>query len=292
MIDVLLPYYGDADLARASVNSVLAQTSPDWRLVVVDDESPDPSIGRWLRALDHPQVEYHRNEHNLGVNGNFRRCLELASAPYVVFLGCDDLLGADYVALVEDSLPRYEWPAMVQPRVTVIDEAGRDRRAMVDRVKALLSPPPGEHLLGGEAAAARLLHGAWTYFPAIAWRREALGRHPFQEGLETALDLALIIDLLMAGEKLLVLSGNAFKYRRHEASASSARAADTQRFSEEALVFAELAEALRNRGWHRASRAAQLHLTSRMHALLVSKRALRTGQITLVRQLMHHAFLS
>lgn len=289
VIDVLLPYYGDGALARAAVESVFAQTSQAWRLIVVDDHSPDPSLGRWLSALDHPQVEYFRNDRNLGVNGNFRRCLQLAKARYVVFLGCDDLLDPRYLSLVEMSLPRHGWPAMVQPRVTVIDEAGLRSRTLVDSIKALLAPGPGERLLQGEPAVTRLLHGAWTYFPAISWRRDALERHPFRLGLETALDFVLIIQLLMDGEELLLLDESAFKYRRHSGSASSIRAADFQRFQEEGEVFAELASALELKGWLRAARAARLHITSRVYALLMSLRALRSRQPALARQLARHA---
>lgn len=290
MIDILMPYFGDAQLARTAVESVLAQTSHDWRLVVVDDLAPDPSLGRWLQSLDHPQVEYYRNEQNLGINGNFRRCTQHLKARYATFLGCDDILGREYVALIHQAIRRHGQPAMIQPRVEIIDESGEPSLTVVDAMKSILSPAGGERIVTGERAAVRLLHGAWTYFPAISWRRDVLEHHPFRPGLETALDLVLIVELLMEGERLLLLKNRAFKYRRHSASASSLRAADAQRFTEEAKVFAELADALRRKGWRRGAWAARMHATSRLHAASLIPAALKNWDIAAARRLAAHAF--
>ena len=99
-IDVMLPYYGDVELMRQAVRSVLAQRNGNWRLVVVDDCYPDLEAGRWLAQLDDPRVEYLRNVSQLGVNGNFRRCVELVRAPVFQILGGDDMLEPNYVDVV------------------------------------------------------------------------------------------------------------------------------------------------------------------------------------------------
>jgi glycosyltransferase involved in cell wall biosynthesis len=39
IIDVLFPYYGDIEMMKKAVNSVLRQTYPHWRLKVFDDGS-------------------------------------------------------------------------------------------------------------------------------------------------------------------------------------------------------------------------------------------------------------
>ena len=45
MLDVVMPFYGDPGLFRAAVESVLAQSDGDWRLVVIDDVYPDTARG-------------------------------------------------------------------------------------------------------------------------------------------------------------------------------------------------------------------------------------------------------
>ena len=50
-VDVLFPYYGDVELMKLAVRSVLNQEYTDFRLVVVDDGYPDDSIPGWFEAL-------------------------------------------------------------------------------------------------------------------------------------------------------------------------------------------------------------------------------------------------
>ena len=39
--DLMMPFYGDPALFRLAVESILGQTDPGWRLVVIDDQYPD-----------------------------------------------------------------------------------------------------------------------------------------------------------------------------------------------------------------------------------------------------------
>ena len=47
-VDILFPFYGDVAMMKEAVRSVLRQTNPDWRLIVVDDGYPDDSIPGWF----------------------------------------------------------------------------------------------------------------------------------------------------------------------------------------------------------------------------------------------------
>ena len=69
-VDILFPYYGDVELMKQAVRSVIGQSNPDWRLIVVDDGYPDESIPGWFASLNDERITYMRNEKNLGANGN------------------------------------------------------------------------------------------------------------------------------------------------------------------------------------------------------------------------------
>jgi len=288
VIDVLLPFYGDPQQLREAVNSVLAQTSPHWRLIVVDDCFPGERVQSWLEGLDDPRVVYRRNARNLGVNRNFQHCLELAEAEHVTFLGGDDVMLPRYVELVS-AAAETSGAAMVQPRVRVIDHDGRSVGTLTDRVKSVLLPRgEGDRTMGGERLAARLLTGNWAYFPAICWRRDLALSHGFRPGLDLVLDLRLILDLVADGHEFLLLEEELFAYRRHRDSASSQAALNTARFTEERAFFTEAAEEFRAMGWPRAARAARLHATSRLHAAALVPGAVRQRDRGAVNALMRH----
>ncbi|WP_328806262.1 glycosyltransferase family 2 protein [Streptacidiphilus fuscans] len=292
-LDIMLPYYGDVALMQTAVRSVIAQTDRDWRLVVVDD-GKEPGVPEWFAELGDPRVSYQRNEKNLGVVGNYQKCLGLVEAEHFVMMGTDDVMLPNYVATVRAALTEHPGTAIVQPGVEVIDSDGKPSNTLVDEAKRRIYAPriQGRRLLGGEALAANLLRGNWLYFPALCWRTDAVRKWGFREGLEIIQDLALIIDLIQDGEQLLVDETLSFQYRRHAVSISSAKAFSGYRFEESAQYFADVADRLDAHGWPRAAKAARTHLSSRIHALTLLPGALRTGQRDGARALLRHAAAS
>lgn len=275
-IDIMMPFYGDVLQFKEAVSSVLAQTQPGWRLVVVDDRYPDSEPARWLASLDDSRVEYVLNETNLGVAGNFQRCIELARAEHVVIMGCDDVMLPRYVERVGELIAAYPTSAYIQPGVDVIDASGARILPLADRVKAWFRPTghtPRE--LGGETLETSLLHGNWTYFPSLCWNRAAIARHGFRLDYRIVLDLALQLALIEEGGALVLDDEVVFRYRRH-ASVSSWSGSGAQRFAEEKALFAEARRNAIERGWKRAARAAAWHLTSRLNGLAQLPAALRT----------------
>lgn len=292
-VDIMLPYYGDPGLLQLAVRSVQAQDDPDWRLTVVDDGYPDDSVPRWFEGLRDERIEYRRNATNLGANGNYRRCLELIEHEVAVLMGADDLLLPNYVRTIKRVRQANPDAGIIQVGVELIDERGKPYRTIVDQAKEVLYAPRVENyrVMGGEELATSLLRGNWLYFPALAWRSEALRNKSFREGLNVVQDLALVIDLLLDGETLVVDRSVCFQYRRHRGSDSSLRALNGDRFIEERNYFLGISQQLDAHGWHRAARAARNHVSSRLHALTVLPQAVRHRHTPGIRNLVRHAFL-
>lgn len=283
----MLPFYGDVDLLKAAVRSVLDQTFTDFRLVVIDDQYPDPEPARWLQSLGDDRVRYLRNEVNLGVNGNFRRCLELVEAPAFTLMGCDDIMAPQHLAAAMASLDANPDAAVVQSVVEVIDADDVVVRPLGDRVKARMAPA-APAILSGEMLAASLYRGNWTYFPALVWRTSVAKAIGFRPGLEIVLDLALLVDIARAGGSLVLTAGTTFAYRRHTASVSSAAAVDGRRFDEERAFFVAEAQRCLEIGWTDAARAARRHPTSRLNAATLLPGALLGRQWPSVSALARH----
>lgn len=268
LIHFLVPYVGRRDYLEECVNSALRQTDGRWLLTVVEDGDQGLDVVEWLRTRRDPRVEHRLNEERLGLPRNFQQCLELARAPYVVVMGCDDRLLPTYVEHLAAVLDQEDGPALVQPGVRVIDGRGTPGGTLADRTKRLLRPRNPRARLGGERAARSLMRGNWLYFPSLCWRASVVQSLGFRQDLPTTLDLELVCRLLLRGETLVSTPDEVvFEYRRHGDSASSLAAHTLSRFLEERQLFAELADVYGCHGWARASRAARLHLTSRLHAL-------------------------
>lgn len=288
-LDIMMPFYGRDDHFRAAVRSVLAQDDKDWRLIVLDDANPDPRSGEWLVGLSHPQVTYVRHAKNQGINANFQEAIDRASSDRLVIFGCDDIMLPRFVARVHELIRWHPDAAMIHPGTRVVDVDGRAVTTLVDSVKAFYRPKfSGTTVLSGEKFATSITRGNWMNFPAIAWRREAVSEIGFRTGWNIVQDLALGLDVAFAGGSLVLDDEVVFEYRRHSESVSSWQAIDGSRFVEERLFFKEVEQEFTLREWTRASRAAKLHLSSRMNALSRLPTAVLARDLRGVRKLVRH----
>jgi len=290
-LDIMMPYYGSFDHFRSAVNSVINQSDPDWRLVIIDDVYPDPAPGAWARKITDTRVTYLRNEANLRPSRNYNKAIGLASSEFVVIMGCDDVLLAGYVARIHELIEQFPQATVIQPGVTVIDENGRSFLPLTDRVKNLYRlSGRGARTASGERLAISLLNGNWTYFPSLAWRTSSLKPVGFRTDLDVVQDLAKLLELTWAGATLVVDDQKVFAYRRHSRSLSAETGVDGTKFVQENTLFSEAAADARSRGWRRAARSAQLHLSSRLNAATELPTALRSHESSRRRLLVHHIF--
>lgn len=291
-MDIFIPYWGDPVLMKATVNSVLAQTDPDWHLTIVDDAYPDLEIQQWVAKLDDVRVTYIRHESNIGISANFQFCIDAASRDHFVVVGNDDLLEPSFVAEVKRGLSAFPDVDFIQPGVTVIDAAGKPARTLVDTVKQRVLAPRGDKavVLTGERLGASLMHGDWLYWPSLVFRTASVQGLRMKDEFRILMDLAFITDLVMRDASLLVLPRKVFQYRRHAESLSSTALEDGSRFAEERAFFAAAARQFQRRGWRRARRAARLHVTSRLHALSLLPQALFRRSLAGMGVLLRHAF--
>lgn len=90
---------------------------------------------------------------------------------------------------------------------------------------------------------------------------------------------------------MLLVPDVCFSYRRHGSSASVAKALDGTRFRGERDYFRQAEAQVRALGWRRAERAARGHVTSRLHALTLLPRAIRSRRRDTVVALLRHVVL-
>jgi len=94
-VTVTIPLYNKQDFLGAALESVLAQTYRDLKILVIDDGSTDTSIARvesFLQAKHDIPIELVVNPKNLGVQGNGNRCFDLADTEFIARFDADDIM--------------------------------------------------------------------------------------------------------------------------------------------------------------------------------------------------------
>jgi len=262
-IDILLPYWGDFELLKKTVESVFAQTETDWHLSVFDDAYPTDEAKKYFATIKDLRVTYVKHKKNIGITHNFNFALSKVAADYFVMLGCDDVLLPNYIELSIAEIGKADF---YQPKVEIIDEHGDLYLPLVDKVKAILTPKPGLHR--GESLAVSLCNGNWLYFPSILWRTSSVTPYGFDNNYKIAEDLNLELQLVLDGATLQLGKVPAFQYRRFAHSLSSKeKKKGGIRFNEEDDVYENFVQKFKNANWKKAARAARLRITSRLHQL-------------------------
>ncbi|HEY0004863.1 MAG TPA: glycosyltransferase [Pyrinomonadaceae bacterium] len=92
-MSICVPTHNGAAYLRQALESALAQTFPDFELLIVDDASTDKTLLLVQEvARRDSRVRLYSNPRRLGLGGNWNRCLELARGEWIKFLFQDDYL--------------------------------------------------------------------------------------------------------------------------------------------------------------------------------------------------------
>jgi glycosyltransferase involved in cell wall biosynthesis len=107
LVSVIIPVHNRAPMLRAAVDSVLAQTWPNFEIIVSDDGSTDETIevGRTL-ASRHPRVVHYLWNPNRGAGPARESGRQIARGEFIQYLDSDDTL----------------WPRKFEVQITALRE--------------------------------------------------------------------------------------------------------------------------------------------------------------------------
>lgn len=95
-VSIIMPCYSHPDYLNTSLTSAIKQNfKGKYEIIVCDnnDLNDTPTDNqKVVEELNDSKVLYYRNEKNIGMLGNWNRLIQLAHAPFVVFLHDDDML--------------------------------------------------------------------------------------------------------------------------------------------------------------------------------------------------------
>jgi glycosyltransferase involved in cell wall biosynthesis len=124
-VSIGMPVYNGERYLREALDSVLAQTFPDFEVVISDNASTDatPDICQGYIKMDE-RVRYARHATNIGVVANFNRTFLLSRAPYFKWQAHDDRLAPEFLERCVDILDSDVSTVVVGTRVGLLDADG------------------------------------------------------------------------------------------------------------------------------------------------------------------------
>lgn len=258
-VTFLIPVYNADEFLRPAIDSILAQTRSDWRLVIVDDASTDGSA-EIAASYDDPRITLLRLEENRGETAALNAGLELVETPWVARLDQDDLAAPDRIEHQLAYVEANPGTVLVGSWADLIDNEGEIVRSY--RFATAPEDVLKELYVGGSP----LLHSA-VMFDAEAAR--SVGGYPTEIGY--AQDLALWAKLASVGAIANV--PRLLTYLRCHPAQTSRSLRGTAGVLRDALtVTAQLPESLaRDRRVRATWRARRLGLM--LHLAVVTARA-------------------
>lgn len=178
-ISIIVPVYKVEKYLSACIESVLAQTYPDWELLLVDDGSPDscPAICDEYAQKDSRIRAIHKE--NGGVSSARNRGLDEAKGGWIMFLDSDDMLVSCALTILYERINQ-TLADVVCCQIQMVSETGNTiGKSIVFPCERLSNIEYIERLSAGKGILG---------VPAKLYRKELIENVRFKEGLKIGED--------------------------------------------------------------------------------------------------------
>jgi glycosyltransferase involved in cell wall biosynthesis len=133
-VGIGLPVRDGATYLAEAIDSILAQTFPDFELVISDNASSDrtPEICRAYARRDR-RIRFYRQERNIGAAGNFNLVFHRSSGKYFKWAAHDDVIHPTYLARCIAALEADPDAVLCQSVLEIVD-GGSGEREVYDHI--------------------------------------------------------------------------------------------------------------------------------------------------------------
>jgi len=211
-LTVGLPVYNGERHLREAIESILAQSFADFRLLVSDNASTDGTedIVRAFAARD-TRVHYHRNETNIGLAANFNLVFRMSDSRYFRWATSDDVTLPDFLLRCVECLDADPGIVLAYAKTRFIGADGQP----VDRRDLGLDLPSEDPAVRFRQI---LEAGSWVNAILGVIRSEALGKTGLLPSYSSG-DFGLLGELCLYG-RFREIPECLFLRRLHERSSS------------------------------------------------------------------------
>lgn len=124
LVCICIPTFNAENTIVETLNSLLSQTYQNINFIVVDNCSTDDTLNL-VNAFDDKRLTIVKNSHNLGGEGNFTKCIELAHGKYTAIYHADDIYEPTMVEEQVDFLDSFPTAKAIFSEAATMDELGR-----------------------------------------------------------------------------------------------------------------------------------------------------------------------
>ena len=234
LVSICIPTFNYARFLGDAISSAQAQSYAITEIIVVDncstDETPEV-VGTFARRDS--RIRYHRNEQNIGMQGNFNRCLRLAAGRYIKFLCADDWLD----------------PACVERMMEMLESRGNVtlvacRRELADsnmRRLGHLAYSARPHVERGVETIRRcFFRGNLIGEPTAVMFRTSQAKRGFSSAYDQIFDLEMWFHLLERGSFAFIPEPLCW-LRQHQAQGTRGNLGSTKIIGDRRRIFKEFA---------------------------------------------------
>jgi len=106
---ISIPTFQRVRTLRDALESAINQNFDDYHILVVDNnpERNDETESFMMTYKDNHRISYYKNTENIGLYGNWNRCVELAKGEWVTLLHDDDFYFPEYLSTYDKYLNKY-----------------------------------------------------------------------------------------------------------------------------------------------------------------------------------------
>src|SRR3954465_11972265 len=124
-VDIVVPCFRYGHFLRECVDSVLTQSGPELRVLIIDDASPDNTAedAEELVPSD-SRVDYRRHTSNEGLIATANEGIAWARADYMLLLSADDYLLPGALSRSVDLMDNHPSVAFTFGSAVVLDQCG------------------------------------------------------------------------------------------------------------------------------------------------------------------------
>lgn len=131
LISIGIPTYNSAATIQNTLESILRQTYTNLEINVVDDKSKDNTLeivkqiqNKCLQNGD-GRIKIYENEKNLGMSGNWTKCLSVAKGEFVKLVCADDMMDEDALEKEVKAMAEHPTVNLVESDTRLVNIEGK-----------------------------------------------------------------------------------------------------------------------------------------------------------------------